>query len=162
MASAATLSVSVTFDNGPKLESKGKLDPGSFVFIDEELCRCSPEKDYELLAGPKGKIEMIVVTAVPYAPEKENCTGNGSGEKKRIKFRFKKDGISQSLNGPFVVRAPFIEKSDLLDATLESIWLENQMPLDAKVSVLVVRRSANQDEKVVQTITCTGPARVGA
>lgn len=145
MASSATLSVQVSFDNGPKIESKGKLDSGSYVYIDEDLCRCSQVEKFDIFAGNTTNIEMIVITATPYAPEKETCPSNGTSEKKRIKFGLADKNHLQPLNGPLVLRAPFIgEKPNLIPASVDSVWFENQMPLDAKVSVLVVRAAKTQ------------------
>jgi len=145
MPSAATLQVSVKFDNGPKIESSGKIEPGNYLFFEEELCRLSEPVPIPVEAGCLSKIAMIVISADKYAPEKDDCP-KGTASDKRVKYCFADEATfdkknMQCLNGPMVIRYPQARQLQMCDGktSLEKIHVQNCMPIDTKVSILIVR-----------------------
>ncbi len=149
MATGPTLSVQVKFDNGPTIDSKGTLDDsGSYIHFTKDICRLASVKGFTLNAGPLSEIAMIIVSADKYAPDKDTCQGAVSNDR-RIQFGFKDNVDLCCLNGPFVVRYPLTNNLKVTTCAqsgqpttsdkLDKIWIANGMPIDAKVSVLVVR-----------------------
>jgi len=146
----------------PKVESSGKLDPGTYVHVEEDVCRLSPQIRVEVLPGPTNKIEMIIISAAKYSPD-ANCPQNPEGQK--ISYSFDVDQYESGkkketpkrwrpMNGPVVIRDPVIAV-DAHTESLDNVHFSNKNADDTKVSVL--GRSQGQNNTSDHT-----PAKVTA
>jgi hypothetical protein len=187
MATPVNLQLTFKFENGPAINSQGKFEVGSYLHMEETLCRCSDWHDIDLKAGLVSDVQMIVITADKYSGEKDMMCSPIS--EKRIYVRFPAPGPkgangkscdgakpadpkaagshswdAHPLAAPLIISSPYIE---CLPDNLEYVCFKNELPMEVKVSVLVVRKkpmpmngdnSQNRCKPATETQKCCGTA----
>lgn len=150
MPQTATFSIGAKVEKGPDIKSEAKFEFGSYAAIIEETVNkfCSSDPPIDLQLPPSGCTEMLVIAADKYAVDGDPTTNGAMTkcEKKYIKYWFETSGGCPTavdfmkpvtLKGPHVFVGPSI---CLLPSDGAKLHIQNELPIDVKVSILVMRK----------------------
>jgi hypothetical protein len=171
MPTVLTYKIEASIDKGSSIKSESKFETGPCIaVIDEVICRCTPSYTIDL-DEDVANIEMLVISADPYRNEKECVpNGMNPPPCKYLKYQIftlpaptaatpapsaimKKDDDHKPdypcidnnfhiLSTPHVISCPFVRISLGPNATrLQKLVFCNELSVDVKVSVMVVRRN---------------------
>lgn len=147
MPQSVTLSISAGVEKGPTVTGNAKFDIATYgASVEETVCKCTTKGLY-LPPFKTDDIEFILVTADKFTTD-QTCppTANGSTPPRQcVSFWFEydkncKDG--SAISSHRLLQYPTIVSSKNLPTTdsLGSISVKNDLTVDIKVSVLVIRK----------------------
>jgi hypothetical protein len=137
MPQSVTFSIGAKVDKGPELKSESKGDIATYgALVEEVVCKTNTSTPFLLPPFEKAKIDFILVTSDKYVTDKDcpPLPGEKARKKEYIEYWFSEKKTKKELKRP-----DFLSDLNLPD-NIDTITFYNPLPIDVKVSVLVVQK----------------------